>query len=254
MKMWLAAGLLGLGAMFGQGNGAFVVQASPALYAGVAAFPRVIAGEGATPEVAARLNAALAGQDARVAGAAASCRKTAQKAKRQAEPKAWQRTVEVTMAGPRYLSLLATDADSCGQTPPHSGAVLPLVYDLATGVTVNWEKLMPAGVRASVATGEDGTRLGVVEWPVLQARAMRDATAECRELIRENGILDFALWLDGTQGAMVAETVSFPNAGAGCEVPLTLTTAEMRQMGFAKDLVDALEIAKAAKSNPSPQQ
>ena len=252
MKMWLAAGLLGFGAMFAQGNGAFVVQASAPLYAGLAAFPRVMTGEGATPEVAARLNATLARQDARVAGAAAECRKTAQKAKREAEPKAWQRTVEVMMAGPRYLSLLATDTDDCGRTLAHRGVVLPLVYDLTTGAPVTWEKLMPAGVRASVATGEDGTQMGVVEWPVLQARALKQATPECRELIRENGILDFALWLDGAKGTLVAETVSFPNAGAGCEVPMTFSSEELRQMGSSKDLVDALEIAKAATPVAKP--
>ncbi len=250
MNIWMAAGLLGFGMMAAQGDSTFMVQARPALWAGVAAFPTLTAGGGVTPEVAAALNATLARQNTRVAAAAADCRRTAQKAKRHADPTAWQRTVEVTMAGPHYLSLLATDADDCGATLAHSGAVLPLVYDLTTGAPVSWEKLMPAGVRASLATGEDGTRLGTVEWPVLQARAIKQATPECKELIRENGILDFGVWLDGAKGAIIAETVSFPNAGAACEVPITFSLDEARQMGFAKELVDALATAQAATPAP----
>ena len=249
MKNGMAAGLLvtglGLGIAFGQAGTAFVVQASVPLYAGVAAFPRVVAGEGATPEIAAHLNAGFARLDARVAAAAAQCRKTAQKARRRADPTAWQRTMEVTMAGPRYVSVLATDADDCGQTQPHTGVVLPLVYDLATGAPANWVKLLPAGVRASTAVAEDGTPLGTIEWPVLQARTVKEATPECKELIRETGFLDFAVWLDGAKGTVVAETVSFPNAGAACEVPIRLSSEELRQMGSAKELVYALDLAKA---------
>ena len=246
MKTGMALGLLGLGALFAQASGVFVVRASVPLYAGVAAFPRVIAGEGATPEVAAKLNAAFARQDARVAGAAAGCRKTAQKVKKLAEPKAWQRTMEVTMAGPRYVSVLATDADDCGRDEARSGVILPLVFDLTTGAPVEWAKLMPAGVRPSVATGEDGTQMNVVEWPVLQARALREAGPECKELIRENGILDFALWLDGAKGLLMAETVSLTNTGPACEVPLAYSAEALRQAGAAKELVEALEMAKAA--------
>ena len=212
-------------------------------------FRAVVPGEGATPAIADHLNAGFAVLDARAAAAAAGLPKNgAEGEARHADPKAWQRTMDVTMAGPRYLSLLATDADNCaarllGAT---SGVVLPLVYDLTTGAPVNWVKLMPAGVRASLATAEDGTRMGVVEWPALQARALRESTPDCKVFIRENGILDFAVWLDGGKGELVAETVSFPNAGAGCEVPIRYTTEQMRQMGFDKDLIASLETAKAA--------
>lgn len=126
-----------------------VLKPSPALATDTDAFPRLIAAPGTDTRATERINRALAQGDARARKAVAECHATGGK------DSEWTRTIEVTMRGPRYLSLLATDNFSCGGPHPDYSLVA-LVYDLATGAPVNWKRLLPAALAQDTRTDTAG--------------------------------------------------------------------------------------------------
>ena len=211
---------------------------------GVAAFPRIAGGVDAG--VTAKVNAGLKRLDVSVAAAALDCRKSFREQTKKSGSDAWTRTVEVTMRGPRYVSYLATDSYFCGGMYPNDGIVLPLVYDLTTGIPVDWLKYLPAGAKGALSNSGDGAKTGVVMWPVLSAMAKRQADdKDCKEAYGEDGEpVQFALWLDARAGAVEAQAVSFPHAMAACADVVTIPADAARKMGFGAELVDALEAAK----------
>ena len=213
------------------------------LYPGVAAMPRVIAGRGVTAAVAAKMNLAFGKLDARVAGAAADCRKSYREQQHKVAKDAWTRSVQVTMRGPRYLSIVATDSYDCGGLYPNDGLVLPLVYDLTTGGAVNWLTLMPPGPKSGIDSAGDGSTIGAVQWKVLTDMARKDAAPECREAFATADEVSFVLWLDAKAGAIEVQPSSFPHAEAICAEAVEIPVAEARAMGFKAELVDALAAA-----------
>ena len=217
------------------------------LYPGVGAMPRVTAGGGVTAAVAAKMNAAFAKLDVRVAGAAADCRKSYREQVHKSGKDAWTRSVQVTMRGPRYLSLVATDSYDCGGAYPNDGLILPLVYDLTTGGAVNWLTLMPPGPKSGIDSAGDGSVIGAVQWKVLTDMARKDAQPECRDAFATEDEVSFVLWLDARAGAVEAQPSSFPHAEAGCADAVEIPVAEARTMGFKAELVDALAAAGKVK-------
>lgn len=213
---------------------------------GVASFPHVVTGPGVTAEVVTKINALLEKQDEKVRAAVKDCEKSFHELRPDApkEHGEWSRGVEVTMKGPRYLSLMAEEEYNCGGPHPDQGLILPLVYDLTTGRPVDWIKLLPHGARAALNEAVDGTRVGVVEWPWLQRRAMREADGDCKESF-SYGKTDFALWLDGKAGTVMAQPFEVPHTLIVCTGPVAITVAEARTLGFAQELTDALAAAQA---------
>lgn len=142
-----------------------VLKPSPVLAPGLDAFPRLVETPGS--RTAKRINRALAQGDARVQEAAKECHLGAEEAAARdgrpvgGEDGDWSRTITVTMRGPRYLSLLATDGWFCGGAHPDNSMVA-LVYDLAAGAPVNWKRLLPAALAQDTTTDTagDGTVLG----------------------------------------------------------------------------------------------
>jgi hypothetical protein len=117
---------------------AVALKPSPAIRRGVVAFPRLVAKPG--DEVATRINRALKkADDVAVDG---MC-------------KDYSRQVSVTMRGPRYLSLLASDSWYCGGAYPDSSE-RALVYDLATGAPADWKKMLSAALIETAATSPGG--------------------------------------------------------------------------------------------------
>ena len=131
----------------------------------VDAFPRLA---GAGPSID-RINAALDRADARALKAAQQCV--------AASPgrSDWTRSIDVTMAGPRFVSFVAHDDMYCGGPHPDTATIV-LVYDLTTGRPVDWTKLVPArlGGKPGTTTGGDGTVLGTLSSPMLKALYIRE--------------------------------------------------------------------------------
>ncbi len=250
MKHWQSAmgwGVLVCGAAMGQAGapvarGPVTLRVVPAPYREIASLPRLVPGGEVTPAVADKVNAALKKLDVSAAAAALDCRKSYREQQHKTDFADWNRTIDVTMRGPRFLSMVATDSFFCGGMYPNDGIILPLVYDLTTGSPVNWLKYLPAGAKSDLGNSADGAKMGVVVWPVLAALARKDAEKDCQQAFDDSGeAVQFALWLDVRQGAIEAQPVSFPHAMAACADAVEIDIAAARRMGFAAELVDALE-------------
>lgn len=207
---------------------------------GVQAMPRVMAGT--TPAVRARVNAALAAADARVRAAVSRClRPDPASAGLTLE---WTRRVSVTQAGPRWLSILASDETWCGGPYPNAD-VFALVFDLRTGHPPDWTRLLPPSLTgdAVVETAVDGTRIGLVRSAALLQRARDAAEPECA------GVLDahsgqFMFW--PAAGELTAVAFGLPHAVAACADELALSQAELRSLG-AVSLADSIAPAGPAR-------
>lgn len=223
--------------------GPLKVVTQPVVARGVAAMPKVLAGPVLSADLAAKINSASRRLDKRVGVAAMDCRLSTRKLQHKGGSEAWVRGVEVTMRGPRYFSVVASDSYQCGFSYPNDGVLLPLVYDLATGSPVNWLKLLPDGATGIVDDAADGTRVGAVIWPVLTAMAKANATAGCRDAYGGEGQVSFVLWLDAKRGMIQAQPVNLPHVISACAQAVELSPATARELGMKSELIEALQQA-----------
>ncbi len=217
----------------------------PDIAPGVAAFPRLVAPP--SDRAAARINAALARADARAKTAAGGC--TPDKAQGR---DGWTRAITVTMRGPRYLSLLASNEWDCGAYPDTDQVAL--VYDLRTGAPVDWARLLPRGMLTGTTTNaaSDDTTEGLVTSPALAATFRRIAAADagpdkqCAEVLSgkgQFGALVFQLWPDAQANGLALEFPTLPHVVAACGAPEVIPAAELRQLGVGPVLLGPLATA-----------
>ncbi|HEX2944173.1 MAG TPA: hypothetical protein VHO91_24165 [Rhodopila sp.] len=233
------------GAGVGQAPEPVRLAGQPAVAAGFAAFPRLLAPTGAQAQ---RINKALAEADDRGRSAAMECRASGKEA--QADPKdiSWTRTVSVAMRGPRYLSVVAADDWFCGGAYPSTDS-FALAYDMQTGSPLNWERLLPKALVQSAALDNagDGTRLGVVRSPALKAMYLRAAKldADCTQALRETD-LSFMLWPDAQRNGVALAPSGLPHVIAACGADVVIPVPELRKLGVAPALLDAIATAYQA--------
>ena len=213
---------------------------SRAVVPGLAALPRLVAVRRA--RAAQRINRALAQSDAQVSDLAQSCRADAGAGK-----SSWTRSVAVTMRGPRYLSMVATDSWYCGGAYPDAETV-PLVFDLRTGAAVEWGRLLPATMLRSAGSAGDGSNQdGTVASDVLADLYRKSGKPEavnpqCKEAIAESS-LSFLIWPDAKRDGLVIQPSGLPHVIAACAAPFVIPTATLRQLGVDSGLIDAVDIA-----------
>ncbi len=95
----------------------------------------------------------------------------------------WERKVEVTMTGPRFLSIVATDDFIfCGGAYPDSDRI-SMVFDMSTGDPVNWTAMIAKAADASSITGSgyDGTQVVALILPALDKIKLAAASPECKD-------------------------------------------------------------------------
>ena len=229
-----------------EAKGPVVLQASAAVQKGVAAFPRLAAVGEVSAAVARKVNASLARLDGLVAKAAKECRRDGRETSAQMGDPFWERSMEVAMQGPRFLSLVAADSHYCGGVNQDNvkPASLPLVYDLRTGLPVNWLNYLPAGANSILGESDDGATVGEVVWPALSKLARNQSDAKCKELYAADAEVRFVLWLQARGGNIVAEPLGIDHLGSDCTVDLEISVAEARKMGVHGEVLDALEAAQ----------
>jgi hypothetical protein len=256
---------------FAQSPGpALRLDPQPELAPGVEAFPRLVdarlAGRGigsrgvrgggatggatgADPSAAggvARINGALDRAQQRMWANAKDCRD-------DSNHLAVSRWIDVTMLGPRFFSVVDHREYGCGLSPTESAT--PFVFDLETGRAVDWLRLLPPSFHAEgVLDTEPGLgTLGLVQSGALSKlyvdAAEDGAEADCKHAF--DGIqLNFYLWPDAGQRALLVDQAQLPDAQRACGSPLTLSLAQMRQLKFAPALVDALASADPPPARP----
>lgn len=218
---------------------------SRAVVPGLAALPRLVVAR--SDRAAKRINRALAQSDAQVRDLAQSCRADAGAGK-----SGWTRSVAVTMRGPRYLSMVATDAWYCGGAYPDAETV-PYVFDLRTGATVDWARLLPATMMRSAgsagpsatqtASNQDGTVTSDVLADLYRKSGKPEAVnPQCKEAIAESS-LSFLIWPDAKQDGLVIQPSGLPHVIAACAAPFVIPTATLRQLGVDSGLLDAVDFA-----------
>ncbi len=123
----------------------------------------------------------------------------------------WVRRVKVTMRGPRFLSMVATDGFFRGGAHPDDNTTV-LVFDVKTGALVDWNALMAksAGTTSPDATvWDEGTTRPIV-FPRLQAIYIGAANAYCKDAFEAQQPL--LLWPDAEHGTLIA----LPRGLASC--------------------------------------
>lgn len=205
--------------------------------------PRLVPNQAVTAAVATKINAALQREDARGNAAAAECRQSFQEMQHKTPKDAWTRSIAVTMAGPHYLGIVVSDSNYCGGAYPNDGMRSDFVYDLTTGRPVDWVKLFPAGAKGKLENSADGAVTGLVAWPGLTERAKAQADGDCRDVFDEDEYSSFSIGLDAQRGALVAEPAELHHVIQACADDIRLSVADLRKLGFAPELVAALDAA-----------
>ena len=161
----------------------------------------------------------------------------------------WSRSVQVTMRGPRFLSLVAIDSYvNCGGAHPESNT-MAMVFDITTGTPVNWPAMLAKSPGASsfVDSVADGSKVGALILPSLAKIYAAQAGADCKEAFQDPQ--SFLIWPDAKQGTLVVQAFDLPHVVQACAEPLNLTIAQARELGFNETLLTAIEQAHRQPGN-----
>jgi hypothetical protein len=191
-----------------------------------------------------RINAAVKGLDVSVLKAARDCKGGD-----------WERSVDVPMRGPGFLSFVITDSVDCaGDAHPSSGT-FSIVYDLTTGRPVDWTHLLPASLTGKQALEEqgDGTRIVTLAskrlFDLYMAGYDTDETprrsdlAECKQAFLDqaaDGPPGMMVWPDARHGGLAVQ-VGVEHAEQACEQPVVIPAAVLRQEGAQPALLKAFD-------------
>ena len=209
------------------------LQPQPDVVAGeVEAFPRVLSGPAVTPEIAIKINSALSRDEAAAKATLIECRDDLKQQQPDLKKKdladAWQRSVDVTMRGPRFLSYTMATSEFCGGAYPELDRSSSIVYDLATGKPVNWLRLLPRGTKGVQGVLGDGLPAGWLQIPSLQRRTLQEAEPECKEIFNPDfgASISFEVYPNARDGSLNFNTPDIEHARRECE-----TTFSLREVG-----------------------
>ncbi len=156
----------------------------------------------------------------------------------------WTRTVTVTMAGPTYLSYLIVDLNYCGGVHPNFSESA-LVYDLRTGLPVDWTSQLPAG-EANLNPEHDWNSIPAQQ---ISDKAMQTYYAdhltdkECQKIVREDEDFSLLVWLDAKRGMLTLGT-NLPHVDEACAEHVSITVEEARGLGFSDTFLREIEVTK----------
>jgi hypothetical protein len=151
----------------------------------------------------------------------------------------WSRTIAVTMTGPRFLSLIATEEVFCGGTHP-DGDTMAMVFDLTTGAPVNWVAMVAKSATPSAFSDSvsDGSTMGALILPDLAKMNLAGADADCKDAFQDPQ--SFQLWPDAQLDRLVAQPFDLPHVVQACANEIALTLDEARKLGFDEGLLGAI--------------
>jgi hypothetical protein len=191
-----------------------------------------------------RINAAVKRLDVSVGKAARACKGGD-----------WERSIDVPMRGPGFLSFAVTDSWMCEGAAHPDSATFSIVYDLVTGRPVDWTHLLPASLTGHVALEEqaDGTKIVTLASKRLFELYMagygaRQAPSgdldECKQALQgvaTDGPPGMMVWLDAKGHGLAVEVVDLPRVVAACEEPVVIPAAVLRTEGAQPALLKALD-------------
>ncbi len=155
----------------------------------------------------------------------------------------WERKVKVTMAGPHYLSIVATDDFVfCGGAHPDSDRNA-MVFDMTTGALVDWSALVAksAGASSERGSGLDGATASRLFFPALEKINASRADAECKDAFWLPQ--SFLIWPDADKGGLIVQEADLPHVVQACANEIDLTLEQARKLGFDESLLTAIKQA-----------
>jgi len=158
-------------------------------------------------------------------------------------PDDWSRRIEVTMTGPRFLSMIARDDFFCGGAHPDDNRTV-VVFDLQTGEMVDWASFL---AKESGATseknvlGDAGGTTPPLAFAGLQPLYADAEVDDCKDIFAEPQ--SFLLWPDAKSGTLVAEVTGLSHVGAPCKVDFKMRLDQARKLGFDETLLGAIALA-----------
>jgi hypothetical protein len=154
----------------------------------------------------------------------------------------WSREVQVTMAGPRFLSLIESEDWFCGGAYPDEEE-MSLVFDMTTGAPVNWTEIVAksAGASSSPYPVTDDNPIETLILPGLQKMNIAAANKNCKNIFREPE--SFIIWPDAMSDTLVAQPSDLPHVVQACAKKIVLTIEQARKLGFSESLLSAIEQA-----------
>lgn len=193
-----------------------------------------------------RINAALQRLDERVRKSAATCKND------DGKPGDWERTVDVPMKGPGFVSYAVSDSTYCGGAHPGFGNTA-IVYDLKTGDPVDWTALLPATLTGKVEllAQADGARMVTLSSKRLYALFLtgydrqRGDDPECKAAVRSADNAEppaMTVWLDAKLGGLAVQ-FDLPHAVQACADAVVIPASILRSEGARPALLEALAAA-----------
>jgi hypothetical protein len=157
----------------------------------------------------------------------------------------WLRRITVTMHGPRFVAMVATETSFCGGAYPLNDHAA-MVFDMTTGELVNWQKFFAAvdGAAAEPEKAKDGATSSEIVAPVLTNLALERAEGpECKRALEDFGELVFQVWPDARRGQLMLKATGQPHVTQACEETIGLSLPKARKLGISKEVLDAIEQA-----------
>ena len=163
----------------------------------------------------------------------------------------WDRKITVTMRGPRFIAMTATETSFCGGAYPLNDHAA-VVFDMTTGELVNWKNLLTSidGAATRSYKSEDGPTSPEVVMPSLAELAVGRADSECKSALENSGELDFQVWPDARRGQLMIKATGQPHVTQACEETIGLPISEARKLGFSGEVLDAIKQAHRIETQP----
>ncbi len=231
------------------------LRVPPEVGKGIAAMPPIVESIDAAER---KINAALPRLDANVRKAAAECKAEG------GQYGSWERSVDVPMRGPRYISYVITDNTYCGGAYPNV-STMAIVYDLESGSPVDWTTLLPPSLTGTVSllAGADGTKTVTLTSKRLHALYLANyrpakgtakeaaGDADCREAVRDTGndAPAATVWLDAKDGGLAVQ-FDLPHVVQACADEIVIPAAVLRAEGADASFVEAIEAAHVKWKSP----
>ena len=165
----------------------------------------------------------------------------------------WDRRITVTMRGPRFIAMTATETSICDRSYPLNDHV-SVVFDMATGELARWTDFM-IGVNETAATtfkSIDGATSSGISTSGLTELALKraDTDPECRQALESLGQIEFQVWPDARHRQLIVKAIGLPHVVQACEEDIGLSIPEAREQGFRDDVLAAIEKAHQLLHSP----
>jgi hypothetical protein len=206
------------------------------------------------PSIMAKVNAALAKQEADDRDTRSDCIKSVLEAKDKPDADTYRNDISVAYLSPHYLSVNVVSSYYCGGPYPTDGAEAPLTFDLTTGEAIDWKTLFKPGFLPP-DDGEDSAHpSGLAKIYRARYRKADPADDDCRSVIADpSSSFSPTLWLNAKQGLVVQP--DFPHVVAACADELSLSPADLapyvKSAIFLADLKATVRPSAASKAKAS---